>query len=340
MTFGRPPAPPDLPSRPKVILPGTEGSEERASTTTLEPAAPADRVPLVLPPIAAPPRMLPLELWLHLLLGTVLARAGWGLVILGSLILAAMAPYTDVIGLLLFPGSSATIEGTVQEVTVTDWSDLEIGNVGQVFANRFLFTPPGGATVEAVSYSTGRVVEAGQPVTIQYNAGNPFRARILNQRFRPLGRSSAVLLLPMLVGFVLVGRAIVAGLAHARLLQRGLAALAVLRVRKERCDRQGRVLRWNLEFSFQTPDGRLNHLTFQTRDSRPVEDDAEEVVFYDPALPDRGVLFDALPGRPSLDADGSFQVPNPLAAWMSVLPGALAILMALATLWYLLRVAA
>ncbi len=332
MTFGRPPVPPDHPHLPSV-----------EAIVPLDPAAPThdtreggERTGL--PPISPPPRVLPLELWLHLLLGTSLARAGWGLVILGALVLAAMAPYTDVVG-LLFPGTSARVEGVVQEVEATDWQSLEIGANGEVFANRFLFKPPGGTSLESVSYSTGRVVEAGQQVTIEYNPMNPFRARIQGQRFRPLGRSSAVLLLPTLVGLVLAGHALFTGHGHARLLERGLATLATLKIRRDLSDRAGRVQHWNLEYGFTTPGGDVAHLVYRTRDASTLADDDEVVVFYDPAQPERGVLFDVLPGRPSVEADGSFQVANPVTAWMSVLPAALAVIMTLATGWYLVSIA-
>ena len=317
MPFGRPPAPP--PAAPQA-----------------RPDPHAATLPMAQPPIASPPRPLLPELWLHLLLGTTLARAGWGLVIAGALVLAAMAPYTDVIGLLPLPNAGVTVGGLVQEATETDWSDLELQGGGRIYANRFLYTPPGGATLENVSYSTGRAVAAGDQVVVEYSPGNPRRARIQGQRYRPLGRSSAALLLPSLVGLGLAGLALWNGRSHARLLSRGRVALAVLRHRGEVTDRRGRLLRWNLEFAFLTPEGEVVEILHPTRDPGPLTDGGRELVFYDPAQPEKGVLFDALPGGPLLDGDGSFQVSRPVSAWMATLLPALGVILSLGTAWYLL----
>lgn len=328
MSFGRPNVPPkdDSARPPEPLSPPDPG------------AVPGLDMPVqegVLPAVAPIPRSLQPEMWLYLLLGTKLAIVGWALVVAGMILLVAMAPYTDVVGLFALPGSGATAEGVVQEVTETDWGDLELGSRDPVFANRFLYTPPGGNTLEVLSYSTGRVVEAGERVTVVYRPGNPYRARIQGQRYRPLGRLSSMLLLPALLGLFLAGRALITGMGHVRLLQRGRAALAALTQSKEICDRQGRPTHWLLDFSFSTPDGEIRYLTFQTRDTRPVEDDTREVVFYNPDLTGHGVLFDALPGRPLIDEQGAIQVSDPITAWMSVLPAALAILLTLATFWYL-----
>ena len=59
-----------------------------------------------------------------------------------------------------------------------------------------------------------------------------------------------------------------------------------------------------MTFEFKTVDGRTARCVAKTHETRPLRDEAEEPLVYDPEDPSVAVLLDDLPGRPRIPEDG------------------------------------
>jgi hypothetical protein len=76
---------------------------------------------------------------------------------------------------------------------------------------------------------------------------------------------------------------------------------------------------FKLTFEFLDRDGNAHRTSIKTHHPENLEDDAEELLFYDPAHPEHACARDAMPGGVSVNADGSFRGVRPGRATMALL---------------------
>lgn len=315
MAFRPPPGPPPDPAAGS--LPNPWGLPDPAA----DPGA--------LPPLAPPPRRLPVEVWIRLLFSGRTALPGW-LLLAGGLVAAAVAwPSSDLArtGLLASPVTSS---GLVTRVEATSHTTGSRRHRQTLYANTFTYTPGAGPSVDATSWSAGMDHRENERVIVEFDPSRPDVARIQGDRYTPAGMEGVVI--PGVFAVVGLGLA-VAGLTRgtmaSNLLSGGSIALGVLRQKEPVMKRRnGREVQtgWRLVFAYATEDHRIGQVEVETSSPEALEDDGQELVFYDPDDLNRAVMFDDLPGRPDLDQDGEFVARAPLLAWLHLAPPALAAL--------------
>ncbi|MBE3135272.1 MAG: hypothetical protein IMZ55_17540, partial [Acidobacteria bacterium] len=145
-----------------------------------KPPAPAgDPVPLkALPPLASPPRDVPLLVWMTNLLGGFYNQFGWMWVGFTGVFLWVFVPFADVAVLYYFRGDLETASGRVVASRETNCSVNDV----KVQAQDYRFVASDGAERQGTSFATGRRLNPGEAVTVEYVAGRPEISRIRGMR--------------------------------------------------------------------------------------------------------------------------------------------------------------
>lgn len=172
---------------------------------------PSSQVPVALTPA---PRALPPGLALWLMLGTMRASAGWGLLFVGGLTMALIVPRVD-----LSRSYDRQARGVLVGVERTNMRESRRA----VYALRYTFVDDAGGTTHAgTAYSsdTAQPREVGSEVTVEYVADEPRRSRLVGTRGAQLPTFMIlVAIVPTLIGVFLAGAQLVRGARHARVLR-------------------------------------------------------------------------------------------------------------------------
>lgn len=109
--------------------------------------------------------------------------------------------------------------------------------------------------------------------------------------------TASVLVTPA-IGVAIALRGIGQNLRYVELLRRGQQAMATF----ESKHREGEAIgepdsETEVWLSFRDEEGELHNLVHLTGEPQRLEDDAREIVFYDPHQPQRAVALDFLPGK-------------------------------------------
>lgn len=178
------------------------------------------------------------------------------------------------------------------------------------------------------SYTTSRVQQY-ETVIVDYEAEDPSEARMRGaraRRFSPL--VAAVVLLP-LVGLFFATFRVKESLRILRLLRHGRQTTAVLVGKHKPPDDGDGESETTVTLQFTDEDGEVRAFEVRTFAPGPLEDDAREIIFYDPRNPTRATALDHLPGKLEVRDDA---IVARAAVWPLLISPVLAALGVVATI--------
>ena len=271
------------------------------------------------------PRHVSFSLRMALLTFGIVRQLGWAFTALGLGFCAVFLAHAD----LRLSGYDAVAEGKVSKIerTSSTENDEPIYAVDAEF--RAGDSAEARANVRTVrSYTTSRL-QVDESVTVDYEAEDPSEARIRGARTRRFGPLIAGIVLIPLVGLLFATHRVKESARILRLLRHGKQTTAKLVAKhKPPADGDGES-ETTLTLQFTDEDGEARTFEVHTFAPAPLEDDAREVVFYDPRNPSRATALDHLPGE--LEVRGDALVAR-AAVWPLLITPALAVLGLAATI--------
>ena len=262
---------------------------------------------------APPPRRVPLSLSLTSTLNLV-AQIGWALLGFGSIFFWAFVMNADY-AFLTFRGEVARAPGRVTSVEKTSASE----NRQLIHANYYEYSVAG-TLLRGVSYSTGRAVDNGDRVTVEYTAAHPERSRIAGMRQKMFGAGVTFVVIFPFIGLLLALFAMAYGARRARLLRDGIFGTGTLKSKRATNSRVNNRMVFELTFEFVARDGRTHQAKARTSMPERLEDERQEPLLYDPDKPEDAVLLDESSSRPSFNEQGELRGRPAKALISSLLP--------------------
>jgi len=251
--------------------------------------------------LSPPPRRVPLDLSIRVVLGSLLGQVGWFLVGFGLVFVWAFDADGAVASMFRFAGEEAIADGTV-----TSWRELNLSiNDEQVYETSYAFDVDG-ATFTGASYATGYYVPEGTLVTVEHRPSDPSLSRIQGMRASAAGLPIAFVFVIPLIGLAFARSGLRSGFRARRLLAEGHLAQATLRHDEEMPVQENRASVRRLTFEFAADSGGSYEVVATTQNAGRLTDEETERVVYDPRYPRDAVLIDDLPGRPEIDARGDY----------------------------------
>jgi hypothetical protein len=305
-----------------------------------DPAAPpVPAEPKAVPALVSPPRHVPGLVRASNLAGGFMNQFAWAWLGITGVFLWFLLPNADVAGLYHFRGDLATAAGRVTASEETNFEENEV----DVYAHTYRFTGRDGVEREGVSYATGRRLDNGAEVTVEYVPDDPSIARIQGMRREPFGIEGwgGALLLGMLGLFTLVGLGFLAaglrkGVKANRLLGSGRMALGRLKAKRATNTRINDRTVWAFDFEFDGEDLRTHQATAKTHEVDRLSDPRGEFLLYDPVQPSQAVLLDNIPGAVRINEQGYLDTDRPGKAMLSLLLPALVLAVHGTIAWFVL----
>jgi len=264
--------------------------------------------------LSPPPRALPLDLSIRVVLGGLFGQVGWFLVGFGFVFVWAFDADGAVGSALRFLGSEEVVQGTT-----TSWRELNLSvNDQPVFETSYAFAVDG-RQLTGASYATGYYVPEGTVVTVEYRDSDAEISRIQGMRATRVGLVIAFVFVIPLTGLAFVRAALRSGLRARRLLSEGHLARAKLLSEEDTGAEVNQKPLRRLTFEFTADSGGTYEVVATTHEAHLLKDDETERVVYDPRYPSDAVLIDDLPGRPEIDARGDFASGGPRGAALALL---------------------
>jgi hypothetical protein len=246
-----------------------------------------------------------LSLASQLFLGGITGLLGWFFFAFGMIFVWIFACSTDVPALWQFRGELESVRGQVVSVEQTSFSEggAEHSDGTPVYAVHYRFTV-GGRPYTGVSYRLGAPAEVEREVTVEYPAGKPARSRIRGLRTAPFGPVVLFVVIFPLVGAGFILGRLWTGWRQYYLLRYGELADGELVTKEPTSVSVNNQTVYKLTFAFQTSLGQPAQVAVRTHQPQRLQDDAREVVLYDPVRPSYGMTLDHLTCRPQLTEDG------------------------------------
>jgi hypothetical protein len=267
-----------------------------------------------------PPRAVPLLLRAQLLVGGFLNQFGWIFFGFGMIFAWLFAAQSDPAAWIDFSGELETAPGVVTGCSETNASEggSKHSRGNPIYAHQYDFRIKD-ARFSGVSYSTRRQ-EAGADVTIEFPKGSPGRSRIEGMRTALFPPWVLFVLLFPLIGAAFITVGFWRGRRAIRLLKWGQPALGTLKDKEATSVRVNNRPVYKLTFEFLDDAGTPRHAIAKTHQTELLEDDASELLVYDPWDPSQATLLDHLPGSPRVDEFGMLHAPGLSAALVLVIP--------------------
>jgi len=243
--------------------------------------------------MAPAPRRVPLSLRI-LSVFNVAVQLGLAFGGFGSIFFWLGAAHAD-LSFLTFRGPFGRATGTVVSVEDTGASESRV----KIRANHDAYSVAGRGFT-GVSYSTGREVEPGQRVDVQYAESDPERSRIegmRRDRFEPW--MVWVAIFPVL-GFLLAGAALRVGFRQIGMLKSGEIVPGTI---TEKFEAGGRSP-MRATYEFLDRDGRKHSKTVSIYDQQRIANDPSAPILYDLAAPSNADVLDGGASGLSLDETG------------------------------------
>ena len=279
--------------------------------------------------LATPPRAVSPRLAAQLLLSGMNSQIGWLLFGFGSIFFWGFAAHADLSGWRFRPGAIAYVSGQSLDCTDTHYSvggsDHSRGT--PVYANRYSYVV-GHQSFEAVSYATGDC-RAGGPVDVEYLLVNPGYSRISGMRRDFLGPWALLVAILPGAGLAWVIAGLVKGRRALRLLREGMATTARLSESALTSATVNNRVVYRMTFEYAGPMGATEQLTVRT--NLPGHLEGPQLVLCDPLDGRIAVLFNNLPGPPTLDPTGQ-PVPTGRRAFLFI-----PLLTVAGNAWFILR---
>jgi hypothetical protein len=220
----------------------------------------------------------------------------------------------DVPSLWRFRGELATTPGIVLASRDTHVAQGKRGR-HEVFACDYEFHVEG-ETRRGTSY--GNETHAAQAVKIEFRRDDPTISRVQGMRAAPLDAFVAFTGILPLFGVLVLAGGIWSGLSAVRLLREGVVTRARPVAKEEKRVNRRRVFK--LTFRFLDDSGVERTHIAETVDPKPVTDEHEELLVYDPLRPERALLVDAIPGSPRFGEMGDVEPASVLTPALLILP--------------------
>lgn len=273
---------------------------------------------------AVAPRDVPVGLCIRWLFGGA-GLFGWAFLTVGSVGAWVFLPNSDQ-GWLTMRGPKATVAGVVTDAEETQFSigGSEHHRGTPVYRYEFTYSV-NGESYNGVSFQTGSCGrEPGQFVQVEYLQARPDRARVVGMRAAPMPPYLLWVLIFPLIGGGLAFYQWRSGLRTIALLRHGHVALGT-RLSTHRTNVQiNNQTVYRVRFSFQAETGQRHETEVRTLNPQALEDDAAELLLYDPVKPERAVAVDNLPGHVRTDEYGQICASG-MGVWLFLLPPLLAI---------------
>ena len=257
-------------------------------------------------------RYVPFPAKLGCLFGGGMNQVGWFIFGFGMIFFWAFASRADISGLYKFAGEVKQTEGVIVS---NEKTNIKVQNI-QIVGNRFKFSL-NGESFEGISYAAGDMREVGSKASLEYPAGDPASARIVGMRAAPMSPYVALISLISLAGLTLIFFGVRSGLKALKLLKVGEVAQAKLVSKKSTNMEINNRRVYKLEFEFTAKNGRPYKAMAKTHQTELYQDEAYEIVVYDPSNPDFSYMRDALPGGASMAETG--QVIMRGKPWLSLI---------------------
>jgi hypothetical protein len=258
------------------------------------------------------------------LCGGVLNQLGWAFFGFGLIFVWGFGLNSDLSFWLFRLNNVATAQAVIVDVENTNASE----NDTPVYAYRYTFRVERlEAEYPGVSYSTGRLFEPGQTVTVEYIPDRPAISRIQGTRraiFSPFA-ICIVLIFPLIgLGFIIPG--VINGIKANRLLAHGKVGLGRQLSMVPTNTRINKQQVYKLTFEFIADNGSRYEVVTRTHLPHVLDDESQERLLYDPANPAYAVMLDNLPGSPRLDDMGRIQAATMLGGLGVLILPALALM--------------
>lgn len=255
----------------------------------------------------------------------IVRQLGWAFTALGLGFCAVFLAHAD----LRVRGYDAVAEGKVSKVERTSSTE----NDEPIYAVDAEFRAGDSAEAQAQvrtvrSYTTSRL-QVDEAVTVDYESDDPIEARIRGARSRRFGPWIAGIVLIPLVGLFFATYRVKESLRILTLLRHGRQTTAKLVAKHKPPASDDGESETTLTLQFTDEDGEERTFEVHTFAPGPLEDDAREIVFYDPRNPSRATALDHLPGKLELRDDA---LVARAAVWPLLISPALAGLGVVATI--------
>ena len=265
--------------------------------------------------LSSPPRNVPGLIKSNVLFGGVLNQMGWAFFGFGLIFVWVFALNADLLSWYYFSSNTEFASGKVSYSQRTSFSEGggEHSKGTPVYANHYLFKTPDNKECQSVSYATGKQLQSGTVVRVEYVKGNPAISRIKGMRRGVLSPWVLFVLIFPAIGFIFIISGVRNGLKAIRLLKYGKVGMGTLKSKVETNTRINKQTVYKMTFEFTTGDGAKHEATTRTHKSEVLEDNAQEQLLYDETNPTYAVMLDSLPGAPRIDEQGRIQVRSYLS---------------------------
>ncbi|TAE75927.1 MAG: hypothetical protein EAZ85_01245 [Bacteroidetes bacterium] len=271
-------------------------------------------------------RHLSLALRLKILFGNTTAQSGWGILILGQIFFILFVMQVDFSDFYLGKNSPKT-QGKITKINNTNTRI----NKRNVYEFHYEYQDKNNVKLQGISYSTNKDLSINSLVNVEYLEKKTTYSRIENMQKKLFPMYIILLAVISLIGIVISVISISRGLKNIRLLQIGVVTkgkFIKMEPTKVKVDNQ---FVQRLYFEFTDHFGKTQTTTADLLDTKKLQDEPEETIFYDAENPSKALLIDGLPSNIKLLPDNTFEKGNILLGVVYlILPffGLLSILMA------------
>ena len=250
---------------------------------------------------------MPLSVRSRVLFGGAANQIGWFLLGFGLIFVWAFIPAADLAGIFVFRGELARADGAVVRCEKTNFSEGgdEHNDGTPVFAIHYAFEDAGGFRREGVSYGTGVQYPIGEKLLIEYVDGDPQHSRVMGLRSAPFAAWVLFVAVFPFIGMLFLAGGLRRSLRGDRLLRVGKLAFGKFMSSRATNTQINDRRVYELTFEFTSDDGMSHTIKTRTHLPEKLRDDEAEPLLYDPACPERAVMFDSLPGSPRIDEFGA-----------------------------------
>ncbi|NQT76408.1 MAG: DUF3592 domain-containing protein [Bacteroidetes bacterium] len=247
-------------------------------------------------------RNIPVSTRCRILFGGFKNQFGWAFFGFGMIFFWGFAMNSD-LSFLYYTGEIIRVEGIATHSFEIDATE---GNV-TVIENHYKFKTEDGLEFEGISYATGRSIQAGNTITIEYPEGKPQYSRIKGMRRQIFGAVALWVVLFSFVGLVFILLGLKRSIRALRLLKYGKLTKGKL-ISKVRTNTRvnGRIV-YKLTFRFKDEIGHEFELREKTLTPHLLQNESEERLLYLRRKPAYAIMLDSLPSSVSINADGKIE---------------------------------
>jgi len=252
--------------------------------------------------ISKPPRSVSINLILKMLFGGSANFFAWAFISFGLVFCLAFEIAETVRELKMFSGEVMAVEGistgySGTNVTINDETIIKL---------TFSFKGIDNKEYQGRSFETGRYIDKGTPVPVEFNADYPKYSRIEGTRYSVMGAWGLLILILPLTGLTILIFVLKSGFSKINILKNGICASGNLIKSYETGTEINDCPVYKLIFQYKDENGQTHKTSIKTTNPDVLEDDDNEKMIYNPSKPSKSVFIDTLPYKTQLDHNGNF----------------------------------